>query len=184
MVNEALDYIRREVRNHLGIPDSDVNIDNVHGLKDDTNLTGAFISLVNLQEEAALKNTEHHVRQNSQLRYKEPPVYLNLYVLFVFKFEDYAASLLRLSQTVELFQSKRFFTQQNESAGNPFPSALEKLVFDFHNLNFEQLNHLWGILGGAYFPSLVYKVRLVKVQLDQSVAGPEITTVQVDTALQ
>jgi hypothetical protein len=47
----------------------------------------------------------------------------------------------------------------------------------------EALNHLWGVLGGAYFPSAVYKVRLVRIQRDVSLAGPEITTIQVETRL-
>ena len=43
------------------------------------------------------------------------------------------------------------------------------------NLNFEQLNHLWGVLGGAYFPSVLYKVRLVKIRSDADMPAPEIS---------
>jgi len=51
------------------------------------------------------------------------------------------------------------------------------------NMNFEELNHLWGVLGGAYFPSVVYKVRLVKVQFDTATAAPEVTTIELDTVI-
>ena len=67
--------------------------------------------------------------------------------------------------------------------GNPFPQTLEKIIFDIYNLDFEKLNHLWGVLGCSYFPSVLYKVRLIKVQADISAPGPEITTIQVDTVL-
>jgi hypothetical protein len=102
----------------------------------------------------------------------------------VANFSDYATSLLHLSQTIELFQHKPAFTAANQSAANPFPAVLEKLILDFYSLNLEQLNHLWSILGGAYFPAVLYKVRLVKVQRNETMAAPEITTIQVKTNLQ
>ena len=183
MIDDALEYIRKEIREDLNLADQEVMIDNLHVLKDETNAEAAYVSLVNLQEEAALKNTEHFVRQNGKVHYKEPPVHLNLYVLLAFEFDSYETSLLRLSQTIELFQNKRHFSGANERPGNPFPAALDKLVFDFHNVDFEQLNHLWGVLGGAYFPSVLYKVRLVQVQRDETLVGPEILTVEVESTL-
>lgn len=179
MINDGVEYIRRELRNHLGVDDTEVITDHAHVLKENNNANGAYISIVNIKEETTLKNSEHYLRENNQLRYKEPPIFLNLYLLFAFEFESYSASLLRLSETVELFQSKRVFSAENDTVANPFPATLEKLIFDFNNLNFEELNHLWGILGGAYFPSILYKVRLLRLQRDVSVEGPEITTVQV-----
>jgi hypothetical protein len=183
MIDDAVAYIRREVVRHLGVADTDVVAGNVHTLKDDNSVRGLYVSVVNLEQEPTLRNTPHAIRQNGTVHYQEPPVHLNLYLLFAADFGNYLASLLRLSQTIELFQSKRVHEAGNAVAGNPFPPALEKLVFDYHNLNLEQLNHLWGVLGGAYFPSAVYKVRLVRIQRDVSVAGPEITTIQLDTAL-
>ncbi|HFA49701.1 MAG TPA: DUF4255 domain-containing protein [Bacteroidetes bacterium] len=183
MIDEVLDYIRREVRDYLGIGNTEAMLVALHNMKDDNNSPGVYISLVNIEEETALKNASHYIRQNNQVQYKEPPVFLNLYVLFAFEMADYAASLQALSSTIELFQGKRVYSPANENPGNPFPANLEKLVFDFHNLNLEQLNHLWGIQGGAYFPCAMYKVRLVKVQRDEQLAGPEISTITVDTVV-
>lgn len=180
MLNEAVEYIRREVRGFLGVDDAEVISGNVHILKDSTNGRGVYLSVVNFEEESTLKNTSHYIRQNGTVHYKQPPVHLNLYLLFAFDFEDYGASLLRLSQTVELFQSKPVHSSANQTVANPFPATLEKLIFDFYNMNFEQLNHLWSILSGTYLPAVLYKVRLIKVQRDESLAGPEITTIQVD----
>ena len=182
MINDAIDYIRKEVNNYLAVDDTDVIIGNIHEFKEKDS-HGLFLSLANIQEEITLKNTSHYIRQNNTVHYKQPPVYINLYLLFAANFTNYSSSLQRISQTIELFQSKPVFEASNQAPANPFPSDLEKLIFDFHNLNLEQLNHLWGILGGAYFPSVLYKVRLVRVQRDESLAGPEITTIQVDTSL-
>ncbi len=183
MINEALEYIRRELRDDLGIDDAEVIINHAHLLKEISNDNGVYISLVNVEEEKVLKNTRHYLRINDQTFYQQPPVFLNLYLLFSFEFANYSTSLLRLSETIERFQSKPVFSAVNETATNPFPADLEKLIFDFYNLNFEQLNHLWAVLGGAYFPSVLYKVRMVKIQLDETIAGPEITRVQVDTGI-
>jgi hypothetical protein len=183
MIDDAIDYIRREVEERLTLDSSDVHLGNIHVLKDQNNNRGLYMSVVNLEEETTLRNTSHVVRQNNSVRYQEPPVFLNTYLLFAADFSDYAASLLRLSQTIELFQSQRVFDAAHASATNAFPATLEKLVFDFTNLNFEQLNHMWGVLGGTYLPSVLYKVRVVKIQLDETVSGPEITTIHVETSV-
>jgi hypothetical protein len=183
MIHESIEYIRRELRGYLGVDDGEVIIGNVHSLKENSNARGVYLSLVNLVEESTLKNTAHYIRRNDAIRYKQPPVFLNLFLLFAFNFENYGASLLRLSRAIELFQNKPMFSAENQTAGNAFPPGLDKLIFDFCNLNFEQLNHLWGVLGGAYFPSVLYKVRLVKIQRDEALEGPQITTIRVDTNL-
>lgn len=180
MIDDAIEYIRQEVRHTLGISDTEVIAGNVHALKDDTSSSGIYVSLVNIEEEASLKNTSQYTRVNGELRYKEPPVFVNLFLLFAFDFSNYGTSVLRLGQTIELFQSKPHFSAENQLPANPFPAGLERLRFDLFNLNFEQLNHLWGVLGGAYLPSVLYKVRLVKVQRDETSTGPEITTIQLD----
>lgn len=183
MIDDAIAYIRREVSAYLGVNEDDVIPGLIHVLKEENNSRGLYMSLVNLEEETTLRNTSHTIRLNNNVHYQEPPVFLNLYLLFASNFSDYGTSLLRLSQTVELFQSQRVFEAANASATNPFPARLEKLIFDFTNLNFEQLNHLWGVLGGTYLPSVLYKVRLVEIQRDETVAGPEITTIQVETSI-
>jgi hypothetical protein len=37
-------------------------------------------------------------------------------------------------------------------------------------MNFEQLNHLWGILGGKYLPSVLYKIRRVTVDEEATIS--------------
>jgi hypothetical protein len=51
------------------------------------------------------------------------------------------------------------------------------------NMNFEALNNLWGIHGGSHFPSVVYKVRLVRIAAAQAVAEPEISTIRLDSVV-
>jgi hypothetical protein len=183
MISDAVAYIRREVVAYLGVADTDVVAGNIPLLKEDANARGLYVSVVNLEEEHTLRNTGHALRQNGAVRYQEPPVHLNVYLLFAAAFDNYETGLLRLSQAIELFQSRRVFEAATASPGIAFPVSLERLIFDFYDLTLEQLNHLWGVLGGAYFPSALYKVRLVTIQRDVTLAGPEITGIHLETRL-
>lgn len=182
MINDALDYIRTEVRDYLGISDTQVTIGHLHTLSAQDVNPGVRLALVNVDQETSLRNLPHSQRSPSGgIEYQQPPLYVNCYVMMAFDFGTYQTDLIRLSETIELFQSRRYFDSSNERPANPFPANLERLIFDLHSADFEQLNHLWGILGGTYFPSALYKIRLVKVQANEQLAGPEITSITVNS---
>jgi hypothetical protein len=182
MISDALDYIRREVREHLNIADAQVTLGSLHALLDNNTSPGVRIALVNVTEESTLRNLPHSQRTVAgQVEYQEPPVSLNLFLVLAFDFGTYQTDIIRLSESIELFQSKRYFDAGNQRPANPFPATLQRLIFDLHSSDFEQLNHLWGIMGGTYFPSVIYKVRMLRVQADERLAGPQITSLQVNT---
>jgi hypothetical protein len=52
---------------------------------------------------------------------------------------------------------------------------------ELYTLTFEQINHLWGSLGGKQSPFVMYKVRLVKVQSLVTSEGPLIETIVSET---
>lgn len=182
MIKRTLEYLTEELAFGLELDISDVNLDNLKKIQED-NAQGLIVSLLNVEEESTLKNSPHFIRKNNQLLYKEPPVFLNLNILMAFEFEDYGTSLQRLGETVDFFQSKRWFTAENAREENPFPEDVHKLILDLQQLNFEQLNHIWSISGGTQFPSLLYKVRLVKIQPEDETEGPEINSIQLDSGL-
>ena len=133
----------------------------------------------------ALKNLPHTERRVGQLVRVEPPVFLNLYLLFAFEFQTYPTSLVHLGKTIELFQLHRWFGPETQSGPGAvaFPAGVERLTFEMVNMNFEALNNLWGILGGSHFPSVVYKVRLVRIAAAQDAPEPEITTIRLDAVV-
>ncbi len=182
MLSEAVEFIRKVLRDYLGVADDEVVVDAARTLIQENNKRGCYISLVNLEEEAALKNLPISERRQGVLQKIEPPVYLNLYLLFAFEFQTYAASLARLGKTIELFQAQRFFDASTQSGPGAvaFPAGLERMIFEMVNMNFEALHNLWGILGGSHFPSVVYKVRLLKVEADTAREAPEITTIRLE----
>jgi hypothetical protein len=116
--------------------------------------------LVNVEEERIPKNPENFQKTSSGVVYKNPKVFLNLYVLFISNKSDYEESLKNLSYIIQFFQSSNVF----DGIRNPnLDPRIEKLISDLISMNFEQMNHLWGMLGGKYVPSVLYKVRTIAV---------------------
>lgn len=181
MIDKALILIRKELDAYVRARGESVNvvIDNV-GLFETSNgasLNKAIIiTLVNVEEESALKN-EPPLRRpigNSAI-YQNPPVFLNLYVLFTCNFineeeagGNYEMALRRLSFIIRFLQSKNSFSVSSSEAGADINLAEDgltdlKFTLELYTLTFEQINHLWGSLGGRQMPFAMYKLRLVAI---------------------
>ena len=189
MIDRALDFICKQLNSYLltklepppqdGVAIVLANVSQLNETKpnsggDDNDPQNAFVSLVNIEEDRISKSQENTVRKDNTLYYKNPRVYLNLYVLFAVNLSNYSEALKRLSFIIQFFQNKNVFTQVNSPMLNPneglnppdrFPS-IEKLIVDMYSLSFEQSNQLWATLGGRYIPSVLYKVRLVGIEED------------------
>jgi hypothetical protein len=81
--------------------------------------------------------------------------------------------LLALSRVIRFFQFRNVFTQDNvapSSIDQGTPSnALDqlssfKLIFDLYSPTMEEINHLWGTLGGKQYPFVLYTMRLLDLQ--------------------
>ncbi|NET08904.1 MAG: DUF4255 domain-containing protein [Merismopedia sp. SIO2A8] len=123
------------------------------------------MSLVNIQEEASLKNNAHYRYERGSVTYQNPSINLNLYVLFsaVNNNQTYDKSLKRLSRVIEFFQWQKefaFWVTPPGTGGPPPQSQQVKVYADLYTLTFEQLNHLWGALGGKQVPFVLYKLRV------------------------
>ena len=190
MIAEALNIIKTELGIYIqSLGDNgnvkDVVLGNIAQFENDD--TGALkdkivITLVNSEEESALKNSGNYYRFNGNLNFHNPPVYLNLYVLFSANWQSkYEVALKRLSSVIEFFQGKHVFTIQNspESINDKKhfndPKFIElRLILDMYTMTFEQINHLWGSLGGKQIPFVMYKVRLVKIDADKIVREVQV----------
>jgi Pvc16 N-terminal domain len=124
----------------------------------------AILSLVNVEEDRVAKEQKNYTVSDIAAIYKSPPLYLNLYVLFAVNkkksLKDYEDSLLWLSYIIQFFQHQQVFT----AASHPnLPVNIEKIIVDLYSQNFEQVNNLWGTLGGKYLPSVLYKIRQITI---------------------
>jgi hypothetical protein len=134
-----------------------------------------IVTVVNLEEESAFKNLPNYTKTtNGSVRYQNAPVFLNLYLLFTSNFNNYVTALAHLSEVIQFFQGKNVFNLKNAPGDNneiPDPDVGElQIILDLYTMTFEQINHLWGSLGGKQIPFVMYKARLVKV-LDRRTTG-------------
>jgi hypothetical protein len=172
MIDKVIDFIRKQINTYLHVKYNDLSntdfIQLANVAWNDTNAAdaangnnsgpNAFITLINLEEDRISRPQENYVRNGNSVLYKNPKVYLNLYVLFAVNLASYTESLKRLSYIVQFFQYQNVFTPLNSP---DLPAPAEELIADLITLNFQDLNNLWGILGSKYLPSVMYKIRLV-----------------------
>ncbi|MEL6917899.1 MAG: DUF4255 domain-containing protein [Bacteroidota bacterium] len=192
--DELSEYIVRNRRPGDTIIQDDVILHNIALMEGDAaaDLSNKIIiTLVNSEEESTLKNNSNAVRTINGIRYIEPAVFLNLYVLISSTLgqdlqDAYEFALHRLSLIVQFFQAKKTFTVQNSpfttiSNDNNIPQETKdqiRLNVELYTLTFEQINHLWGSLGGKQVPFAMYKIRLVKIQENTTVEAPVIEEIK------
>lgn len=134
-----------------------------------------IFSVVNIKEEKTLKNLPNIVRNDLTLRatYENPPVFLNFQILITATDSGYNNALLMLSRAIRFFQSKNVFTQDDVSPAsistNSPPNPLDrletfKLIFDLYSPSMEEVNHLWGTLGGKQYPFVIYMMRMLDLK--------------------
>jgi hypothetical protein len=143
-----------------------------------------YMSLVNVEEEATFKNLDS-VRQSEirPLAYVNPPMYINLFLLFSANHKDYTMAIKYLDLVLLFFQSNRSFSISRTpvAATGVFATPGEKennivINVDLMSLTFEQLNHLWGSLGGKQQPFLLFKVRQVEIDANRMLQGGGMIT--------
>lgn len=124
------------------------------------------LSLVNLEEERALKNGRYVAALGAgDVGNMNRPFHLNLFLLFTANYRNYGTALRRLTQVLMFFQGKQKFTFANSPGPNPPQGGIVEfsLAMDLLSLSFEEVNHLWGFLGTKQSPSAMFRGRLVVV---------------------
>lgn len=113
---------------------------------------------------------------------RQPPVHLNLLVMFAANFSGstYNEALKLIGGTIGFFQSRPVFNAQNTPALDP---AIERLTMEIENLGTTGLSNLWGILGGRYVPSVLYRLRMITIDAQRVEAlPPRVQRVAADAA--
>ena len=191
MIFEVLNVITEEINSYL-VDGTSVTLDNIATIDTDNGdtpngPTGIILSLLNLQEEFTLKNIPNHYVSGTEINYRNPKVNLNLFILFSANQSSYTESLKSLSKVLEFFQGKKVFTQDNTTYSRE-SEGMEKLknfkfLVDLYTPTFEELNFIWGTLGGKQYPSVIYKVSLVEIERDITQSKGTLIT-QIDNILE
>jgi Pvc16 N-terminal domain len=169
MINEVMKFIVDEINAEITTSSgSFASLGNIarqesgEGSATSSPVGNVVMTVVNIEEESTLKNNTPYVRRGEEIEKQNPIVFINLYVLISSPIDPYDKALLRISEVIRFFQGKSVFTPEGNNASN-FPDQVGKIMLELFTLNFEQVNHLWGILGGKYLPSVMYKLRLVPI---------------------
>lgn len=176
MIFEVVQIIEEQINLYLeecGLTKSVVaqNIALLESQNEDVNTSlkdKVALTLLNLNEETTLKNVPNHTIENSRIIYKNPIINLNLYLLFSANRDLYVNSLNDISKIIEFFQGKKLFTQSNTlyNRSNIAMSNIENFRFsvELYTPTFEELNFIWGTLGGRQLPSALYKVSMIQIE--------------------
>lgn len=164
-------YIKEQNRSDADITEPVVIMQNISRLDDDSLKTTnkVLISLVNISEETSMKNNpDYTLVRNNLTTHKNPPVNVNLYIMFTSFMTNYENALIYISLVLNFFQGKFSFNLKNST------TEVEGLPDDFHiildlfNLGFEQLNYVWSTFGGKQHPFVCYKVRLLSMEREST----------------
>ena len=126
------------------------------------------LSLLNIQEEATLKNIPNHYYDNNKIVYRNSVINLNLFLLFSANRSTYSKSLKDISKIIEFFQGKKLFNQSNTvfDRNSAAMNDVDNFCFtvELYTPTFEELNYIWGTLGGRQLPSALYKVSMIQIE--------------------
>lgn len=192
MIYEAIQIISEQLNNYLtskglsnlitleNIALFDTGDENAENLKNKIVLT-----LLNFSEETTLKNQAHYkVIEKSHTEYRNPPVNLNLFLLISANCNTYTNSLRSISKTIEFFQGKKSFTSENTTYETKEDfDLLEqfRLNIMLYTPTFEELNYVWGTLGGRQLPSVIYKIQLIEIDRNELLGTGKLITEITDT---
>jgi hypothetical protein len=184
MIRTALEFIKKELETYIVDREQDpanYSAGNVVDLKsimlpngsiNITDTTHITIMVVGVDEERREGKRPYYTpTDDKQFLRLNPPVELDLYILFAAHNSSYETSLRDLSDVVSFFQANTIFDEKKFPALNASVAdsiikpwqLIERLTFRLHTLSFEQQNNLWGMVGSKYLPNVVYKMNMLTV---------------------
>jgi hypothetical protein len=169
MIDEVLQYIVVEINQYFRVKfglnenivvlSGLVNIDGTPALQQDNKVV---LTMLNLEQEKVIATQGNYQSIGDKTSKSSPPVYLNIYLLFsgYFPGSNYAEALKFISGVISFFQGNASFT-------SGLPSGVDKIVFDLQKFSYQDLSHIWGMLGSKHMPSVGYKLRLLMIDNKQ-----------------
>jgi hypothetical protein len=192
MIYETLQIISEQLDNYLSASGLSnlVVLENIAMIEttsenSDKLTNKVVLTLLNMEEETTLKNLPHFkVINKITTEYRNPPIHLNLFLLISANCNTYVNSLRSLSKTIEFFQGKKIFTSENtvyETKEDFDVLTRFKLIVDLYTPTFEELNYVWGTLGGRQLPSVIYKIQLIEIDRQELIGTSKFILEITDT---
>ena len=164
MINNVMSVIADKLNENLNNRFSQSNdlvlLSSLNNLDDEGNTetqNKLLLTITNIEQE--------RLSRTSPSRSSNKPINVYLYLMLSSNFQqsNYEEGLKLLSAAISFFQYTSVFNHNNTP---DLDSNVEKLVFEMINLNIQELSQLWGVHGGKYLPSVLYKTRMVTITED------------------
>lgn len=152
------------LRMQLGLDHSLVvinNLVNADGSVPEKNQNKVVITLINLEHESNRQFYNAGTSAGTVYARINPPLIFNLDLLISANFDDYIESLKLLSLITAFFQENPAFNRHQFPG---MPAAIATLKVEIESSNSGKTHNLWTALGAKYLPSVMYKVRQIKIQ--------------------
>ena len=128
------------------------------------------ITLVNIEEDRTLKRTTPEIISRAgESATLEPEIRINAIIMFAAHFRQYDQALKSISLVLLFLQSHPTFRAEVHPR---LDSRFTRVTTELLTMTFEQLNQIWGFVGGKCVPSVFCRVRTVVIQ-DTAPAYPE-----------
>jgi hypothetical protein len=178
MIRTALEFLKKELDAYIANRENDVQYTpgNIVDLKSVVAIGAEpeidaskhiVIMLIGIEEEIREGKTPVYVPVDDKEYYRfNPPVSIDLNVLFIASAGNYATALRDLSSVICFFQANPVFDKNrnpdlNASVADPVAKpwqTIDRLSCKIKNISIEQQNNIWSVLGSKYVPSVVYKI--------------------------
>lgn len=181
MIDLALNFVKQvlnqQLRNQFGL-DADAVIMNhlveTNGNAPLANQNKMVLTLINLESETNKQfYGGNRSAQGGIVQQLQPAARFNLDILLTASFDVYNEALKFLSATISFFQTTPTLTKQAFPA---MPESLVQLQFEVENSPYLQTHNLWSALGAKYQPSVIFKIRHVSIQANET--SGEVAAIQ------
>lgn len=192
MIGEVLTFLRGRLNGYmsvrLGVVPGESNPDKVvllDGEKMDPiefPLGAVTALLINIEQERSSNAPDPFYRTQADGKSERvsPQIRMNLYVLFVAHFKQYEQGLSYLTLIIQYFQNHRLLNHDNAPE---LSDRIDKLTMELVTLPFSEQNEVWNALRTTYHPSVMYRVRMIILEDEESVSGPPIGEKVIRTTL-
>lgn len=160
MIKEIITYITKQLEEYLITefprPDGNTEVGFI-GKKTELANNKITVSLFSIERETAGGIVPTRNTQLQASTYRNPPLYVNLNIVFAAIYEDqYNDALSAISATLMFIQAHTCFKYKNET-----------YTLEIINPNLQELNNIWSIMGGQYYPSVLCKIRRLVFDLEE-----------------
>ncbi|BDD06421.1 Pvc16 family protein [Aureibacter tunicatorum] len=177
MLRQVLEFTQGEINDYLnnrfGLTEDAVICSSIVDRKGEPVLESdenkIVANIVHLEQEFTAPSSTVNMRQALVRKLN-----FNVYIMFSACYEgteNYLESVEHLSGVLEFFQANPVFSHQTHPN---LDKVLHKVSFEYHNIDFLKLSNIWGLNGGKYYPSLLFKVRTVSFAADEIVPVSKI----------